>query len=177
MYIEKNKFGGNCYQQEINCIMLDNAKRYSLNYSHKKENRWNLWMQDSGMTLSFVLNNGLFIPSLSGIRRKTLEKFYSSSPADVDSWVKHSIKEYLSTLKEAINQLNTKKELECYKEYLESKYTQEHEEFLTEEEIASMYQEPEEVKEVKKVKKLVRKTKKSREIPGQLSLFDLEGWK
>ena len=174
MYIEKNKFGGNCYQQDINCIMLDNAKRYSLNYSHKKENRWNLWMQDSGMTLSFVLNNGLFIPSLSGIRRKTLEKFYSSSPADVDSWVKHSIKEYLSTLKEAINQLNIKKELECYEAYLESKYAQEREEFLTEEEIASMYQEPEEVKEVKK---LVRKTKKSREIPGQLSLFDLEGWK
>lgn len=172
--MDNAKFGGHTSQEEIKSIMLNNAKRYSLNYSHKKENRWNLWMQDSGMTLSFVLNNGLFIPSLSGLRRKTLEKFYSSSPADVDSWVKHSIKEYLSTLKEAINQLNTKKELECYKEYLESKYTQEHEEFLTEEEIASMYQEPEEVKEVKK---LVRKTKKSREIPGQLSLFDLEGWK
>ena len=102
MYIDKNKFGGYTSQEEIKNIMLNNAKTYNLNYSHKKENRWNLWMTDSGTTLSFVLNNGLFIPSISGLTKKTLEKFYSTCPSDVDGWVKASIKEYFKETKRVL---------------------------------------------------------------------------
>ena len=63
--MERNKFGGNCYLEDINSIMSNNARRAKLNYSHKQENRWNMWTDNGGMTLSFVLNRGLFIPSIS----------------------------------------------------------------------------------------------------------------
>ena len=166
MYIDKNKFGGNVYQQDLNNIFLNNSKRYNLCYSHKKENRWNLWVQDSDLTLSFVLNNGLFIPSLSGIERKTLDKFYSSSPADVYDSVQHCIGIYFKTLKS---------KLEEVKEDLTREHRDEHEEFLTQEEIASMYPEPivEETKKFVPTRK--RKKVKNSQVPGQLSLFDLYG--
>ena len=111
MYIDKNKFGGHTSQEEIKNIMLNNAKTYNLNYSHKKENRWNLWMTDSGTTLSFVLNNGLFIPSISGLTKKTLEKFYSTCPSDVDGWVRASIKEYFKEKSWGAAQPNISKEI------------------------------------------------------------------
>lgn len=94
-----NKFGGNVCQQDINSIFLNNAKKYKMNYSHKKENRWNLWEQDSGLVLSFTLNNGVFIPALVGIKRETLEKFYSTNGSNVDGWVKHHIEYYYKELK------------------------------------------------------------------------------
>lgn len=99
MYSKYNKFGGNVYERDLNSIFLKNAEKYKMNYSHNKPNRWNLWEQDSGLVISFTLNNGLFIPALVGIKKKPLEKFYSSNGANVDSWVKHHIDEYYSTLK------------------------------------------------------------------------------
>jgi hypothetical protein len=141
---EKCIYGGGCFIEDINKLMLDNAKKNSLNYSHKKGNRWNMWLTDSGLTLSFTLNKGLFIPSISGQRRKTLEKFYSTCPSDVDGWVKSHIKTYLSELKDVLTH-------------------------------------PEPPKEVQEVQTLIkqRKAKKqaSKQIEGQLSIFDMEGFK
>ena len=199
MSSEKNKFGGNCYQQDINCIMLDNAKTYNLNYSHKKENRWNLWMTDSGTTLSFVLNNGLFIPSISGLTKKTLEKFYSTCPSDVDGWVKASIKEYFKETKRVLLDIDTQREIEAFEAYMRryyadmaaidrdneteaQKYNRENDEFLTEEEYAQAYQQEaqqlvEDTQQLVLKLKPVKRSKKDQQIPGQLSLFDMKEFK
>lgn len=199
MSLEKNKFGGNCYQQDINCIMLNNAKTYNLNYSHKKENRWNLWMTDSGTTLSFVLNNGLFIPSISGLTKKTLEKFYSTSPSDVDGWVRASIKEYFKETKRVLLDIDTQREIEAFEAYMRryyadmaaidrdneteaQKYNRENDEFLTEEEYAQAYQQEaqqlvEDTQQLVLKLKPVKRSKKDQQIPGQLSLFDMKEFK
>ena len=199
MSLEKNKFGGNCYQQDISCIMLNNAKTYNLNYSHKKENRWNLWMTDSGTTLSFVLNNGLFIPSISGLTKKTLEKFYSTCPSDVDSWVRASIKEYFKETKRVLLDIDTQREIEAFEAYMRryyadmaaidrdneteaQKYNRENDEFLTEEEYAQAYQQEtqqlvEDTQQLVLKLKPVKRSKKDQQIPGQLSLFDMKEFK
>lgn len=202
--MENLRFGGNTSQQEISNIMLSNAKKYTLSYSHKKENRWNLWVQDSGATLSFVLNNGLFIPSVSGTVRKTLEKFYSTCPADVDLWVKADIKQYLKIVKSTLIEEEERREAEAYEEYLRryyaemqaidedndrvkdvsqetecQKFNREHNTFYTEEEYEMMFPKDNDIQpEQEEVKKLVRclqpKRRKDKQIPGQLSLFDLK---
>ena len=199
MSSEKNKFGGNCYQQDISCIMLNNAKTYNLNYSHKKENRWNLWMTDSGTTLSFVLNNGLFIPSISGLTKKTLEKFYSTCPSDVDGWVRASIKEYFKETKRVLLDIDTQREIEAFEAYMRryyadmaaidrdneteaQKYNRENDEFLTEEEYAQAYQQEaqqlvEDTQQLVLKLKPVKRSKKDQQIPGQLSLFDMKEFK
>lgn len=199
MSLEKNKFGGNCYQQEISCIMLNNAKTYNLNYSHKKENRWNLWMTDSGTTLSFVLNSGLFIPSISGLTKKTLEKFYSTCPSDVDGWVRASIKEYFKETKRVLLDIDTQREIEAFEAYMRryyadmaaidrddeteaQKYNRENDEFLTEEEYAQAYQQEaqqlvEDTQQLVLKLKPVKRSKKDQQIPGQLSLFDMKEFK
>ena len=199
MRLEKNKFGGNCYQQDISCIMLNNAKTYNLNYSHKKENRWNLWMTDSGTTLSFVLNNGLFIPSISGLTKKTLEKFYSTCPSDVDGWVRASIKEYFKETKRVLLDIDTQREIEAFEAYMRryyadmaaidrddeteaQKYNRENDEFLTEEEYAQAYQQEaqqlvEDTQQLVLKLKPVKRSKKDQQIPGQLSLFDMKEFK
>lgn len=199
MSLEKNKFGGNCYQQDISCIMLNNAKTYNLNYSHKKENRWNLWMTDSGTTLSFVLNNGLFIPSISGLTKKTLEKFYSTCPSDIDGWVRASIKEYFKETKRVLLDIDTQREIEAFEAYMRryyadmaaidrdneteaQKYNRENDEFLTEEEYAQAYQQEaqqlvEDTQQLVLKLKPVKRSKKDQQIPGQLSLFDMKEFK
>ena len=199
MSLEKNKFGGNCYQQDISCIMLNNAKTYNLNYSHKKENRWNLWMTDSGTTLSFVLNNGLFIPSISGLTKKTLEKFYSTCPSDVDGWVRASIKEYFKETKRVLLDIDNQREIEAFEAYMRryyadmaaidrdneteaQKYNRENDEFLTEEEYAQAYQQEtqqlvEDTQQLVLKLKPVKRSKKDQQIPGQLSLFDMKEFK
>ena len=199
MYIEKNKFGGHTSQEEIKNIMLNNAKTYNLNYSHKKENRWNLWMTDSGTTLSFVLNNGLFIPSISGLTKKTLEKFYSTCPSDVDGWVRASIKEYLKETKRVLLDIDTQREIEAFEAYMRryyadmaaidrddeteaQKYNRENDEFLTEEEYAQAYQQEaqqlvEDTQQLVLKLKPVKRSKKDQQIPGQLSLFDMKEFK
>ena len=199
MYIDKNKFGGYTSQEEIKNIMLNNAKTYNLNYSHKKENRWNLWMTDSGTTLSFVLNNGLFIPSMSGLTKKTLEKFYSTCPSDVDGWVRASIKEYFKETKRVLLDIDTQREIEAFEAYMRryyadmaaidrddeteaQKYNRENDEFLTEEEYAQAYQQEaqqlvEDTQQLVLKLKPVKRSKKDQQIPGQLSLFDMKEFK
>ena len=199
MYIDKNKFGGHTSQEEIKNIMLNNAKTYNLNYSHKKENRWNLWMTDSGSTLSFVLNNGLFIPSISGLTKKTLEKFYSTCPSDVDGWVRASIKEYFKETKRVLLDIDTQREIEAFEAYMRryyadiaaidrdneteaQKYNRENDEFLTEEEYAQAYQQEaqqlvEDTQQLVLKLKPVKRSKKDQQIPGQLSLFDMKEFK
>ena len=199
MYIDKNKFGGHTSQEEIKNIMLNNAKTYNLNYSHKKENRWNLWMTDSGTTLSFVLNNGLFIPSISGLTKKTLEKFYSTSPSDVDGWVRASIKEYFKETKRVLLDIDTQREIEAFEAYMRryyadmaaidrdneteaQKYNRENDEFLTDEEYAQAYQQEaqqlvEDTQQLVLKLKPVKRSKKDQQIPGQLSLFDMKEFK
>ena len=199
MYIDKNKFGGHTSQEEIKNIMLNNAKTYNLNYSHKKENRWNLWMTDSGTTLSFVLNNGLFIPSISGLTKKTLEKFYSTCPSDVDGWVRASIKEYFKETKRVLLDIDNQREIEAFEAYMRryyadmaaidrddeteaQKYNRENDEFLTEEEYAQAYQQEaqqlvEDTQQLVLKLKPVKRSKKDQQIPGQLSLFDMKEFK
>ena len=199
MYIDKNKFGGYTSQEEIKSIMLNNAKTYNLNYSHKKENRWNLWMTDSGTTLSFVLNNGLFIPSISGLTKKTLEKFYSTCPSDVDGWVRASIKEYFKETKRVLLDIDNQREIEAFEAYMRryyadmaaidrdneteaQKYNRENDEFLTEEEYAQAYQQEaqqlvEDTQQLVLKLKPVKRSKKDQQIPGQLSLFDMKEFK
>lgn len=193
------KFGGYTSQEEIKNIMLNNAKTYNLNYSHKKENRWNLWMTDSGTTLSFVLNNGLFIPSISGLTKKTLEKFYSTCPSDVDGWVRASIKEYFKETKRVLLDIDTQREIEAFEAYMRryyadmaaidrdneteaQKYNRENDEFLTEEEYAQAYQQEaqqlvEDTQQLVLKLKPVKRSKKDQQIPGQLSLFDMKEFK
>lgn len=193
------KFGGHTSQEEIKNIMLNNAKTYNLNYSHKKENRWNLWMTDSGTTLSFVLNNGLFIPSISGLTKKTLEKFYSTCPSDVDGWVRASIKEYFKETKRVLLDIDTQREIEAFEAYMRKyyadmaaidrdneteaqKYNRENDEFLTEEEYAQAYQQEaqqlvEDTQQLVLKLKPVKRSKKDQQIPGQLSLFDMKEFK
>lgn len=193
------KFGGHTSQEEIKNIMLNNAKTYNLNYSHKKENRWNLWMTDSGTTLSFVLNNGLFIPSISGLTKKTLEKFYSTCPSDVDSWVRASIKEYFKETKRVLLDIDTQREIEAFEAYMRryyadiaaidrdneteaQKYNRENDEFLTEEEYEQAYQQEaqqlvEDTQQLVLKLKPVKRSKKDQQIPGQLSLFDMKEFK
>ena len=199
MYIDKNKFGGYTSQEEIKNIMLNNAKTYNLNYSHKKENRWNLWMTDSGTTLAFLLNNGLFIPSISGLTKKTLEKFYSTCPSDVDGWVRASIKEYFKETKRVLLDIDTQREIEAFEAYMRryyadmaaidrdneteaQKYNRENDEFLTEEEYAQAYQQEaqqlvEDTQQLVLKLKPVKRSKKDQQIPGQLSLFDMKEFK
>lgn len=197
--MDNAKFGGHTSQEEIKNIMLNNAKTYSLNYSHKKENRWNLWMTDSGTTLSFVLNNGLFIPSISGLAKKTLEKFYSTCPSDVDGWVRASIKEYFKETKRVLLDIDTQREIEAFEAYMRryyadtaaidrddeteaQKYNRENDEFLTEEEYAQAYQQEaqqlvEDTQQLVLKLKPVKRSKKDQQIPGQLSLFDMKEFK
>lgn len=183
------EFGGGCRIDDLNNIMSNNAKMFKLCYSRTKRNRWNLWVPEGGMTLSFVLNKGLMIPSISGIKKLTLDKFYSTCPNDVDSWVKLHINTYLKEVKSYLEEVEAKKEQEGWEQYMHwyyeqlrlqeesveeepwQKYNRENDEFLTKEEYESMF--PEE-----KAPVLV-KTRKSRKrkdtvIPGQLSLFDQE---
>lgn len=165
-----NSFGGNIYMSDIEMIMKKNAVRYNMNYSKTKENRWNLWIPNSGITLSFVLNKGLFIPSISGVVKKTLIKFYSDSIYDLDLRVKEAIKIYYTDLRQIVADRETLKEVEEYNKQKDSiieEHKKEHEEFLTDED----YDYIEEIVEVKKTKKKVYK-KKRNEIPGQLSFFD-----
>ena len=197
--MDNAKFGGHTSQEEIKNIMLNNAKTYNLNYSHKKENRWNLWMTDSGTTLSFVLNNGLFIPSISGLTKKTLEKFYSTCPSDVDGWVRASIKEYFKETKRVLLDIDTQREIEALEAYMRryyadmaatdrddeteaQKYNRENDEFLTEEEYAQAYQQEaqqlvEDTQQLVLKLKPVKRSKKDQQIPGQLSLFDMKEFK
>ena len=197
--MDNAKFGGHTSQEEIRSIMLNNAKTYNLNYSHKKENRWNLWMTDSGTTLSFVLNNGLFIPSISGLTKKTLEKFYSTCPSDVDGWVRASIKEYFKETKRVLLDIDTQREIEAFEAYMRryyadmaaidrddeteaQKYNRENDEFLTEEEYAQAYQQEaqqlvEDTQQLDLKLKPVKRSKKDQQIPGQLSLFDMKEFK
>ena len=197
--MDNAKFGGHTSQEEIKNIMLNNAKTYNLNYSHKKENRWNLWMTDSGTTLSFVLNNGLFIPSISGLTKKTLEKFYSTCPSDVDGWVRASIKEYFKETKRVLLDIDTQREMEAFEAYMRryyadmaaidrddeteaQKYNRENDEFLTEEEYAQAYQQEaqqlvEDTQQLVLKLKPVKRSKKDQQIPGQLSLFDMKEFK
>lgn len=197
--MDNAKFGGHTSQEEIKSIMLNNAKTYNLNYSHKKENRWNLWMTDSGTTLSFVLNNGLFIPSISGLTKKTLEKFYSTCPSDVDGWVRASIKEYFKETKRVLLDIDTQREVEAFEAYMRryyadmaaidrddeteaQKYNRENDEFLTEEEYAQAYQQEaqqlvEDTQQLVLKLKPVKRSKKDQQIPGQLSLFDMKEFK
>ena len=197
--MDNAKFGGHTSQEEIKSIMLNNAKTYNLNYSHKKENRWNLWMTDSGTTLSFVLNNGLFIPSISGLTKKTLEKFYSTCPSDVDGWVRASIKEYFKETKRVLLDIDTQREIEAFEAYMRryyadmaaidrddeteaQKYNRENDEFLTEEEYAQAYQQEaqqlvEDTQQLVLKLKPVKRSKKDQQIPGQLSLFDMKEFK
>lgn len=197
--MDNAKFGGHTSQEEIKNIMLNNAKTYNLNYSHKKENRWNLWMTDSGTTLSFVLNNGLFIPSISGLTKKTLEKFYSTCPSDVDGWVRASIKEYFKETKRVLLDIDTQQEIEAFEAYMRryyadmaaidrdneteaQKYNRENDEFLTEEEYAQAYQQEaqqlvEDTQQLVLKLKPVKRSKKDQQIPGQLSLFDMKEFK
>ena len=197
--MDNAKFGGHTSQEEIKNIMLNNAKTYNLNYSHKKENRWNLWMTDSGTTLSFVLNNGLFIPSISGLTKKTLEKFYSTCPSDVDGWVRASIKEYFKETKRVLLDIDTQREVEAFEAYMRryyadmaaidrddeteaQKYNRENDEFLTEEEYAQAYQQEaqqlvEDTQQLVLKLKPVKRSKKDQQIPGQLSLFDMKEFK
>ena len=120
--MENNKFGGNVSQERLTEIFKNRSKEHELLYSHKKENRWNMWLKDSGLTLSFVLNNGLFIPSVSVIVRQTFEKFYSSNEADVDSWVRYNIKQYFEALKKELERIEIQEEIDGYQAYLESYY-------------------------------------------------------
>ena len=197
--MDNAKFGGHTSQEEIKNIMLNNAKTYNLNYSHKKENRWNLWMTDSGTTLSFVLNNGLFIPSISGLTKKTLEKFYSTCPSDVDGWVRASIKEYFKETKRVLLDIDTQREIEAFEAYMRryyadmaaidrdneteaQKYNRENDEFLTDEEYAQAYQQEaqqlvEDTQQLVLKLKPVKRSKKDQQIPGQLSLFDMKEFK
>ena len=197
--MDNAKFGGHTSQEEIKNIMLNNAKTYNLNHSHKKENRWNLWMTDSGTTLSFVLNNGLFIPSISGLTKKTLEKFYSTCPSDVDGWVRASIKEYFKETKRVLLDIDTQREIEALEAYMRryyadmaaidrddeteaQKYNRENDEFLTEEEYAQAYQQEaqqlvEDTQQLVLKLKPVKRSKKDQQIPGQLSLFDMKEFK
>lgn len=197
--MDNAKFGGHTSQEEIKNIMLNNAKAYNLNYSHKKENRWNLWMTDSGTTLSFVLNNGLFIPSISGLTKKTLEKFYSTCPSDVDGWVRASIKEYFKETRRVLLDIDTQREIEAFEAYMRryyadmaaidrddeteaQKYNRENDEFLTEEEYAQAYQQEaqqlvENTQQLVLKLKPVKRSKKDQQIPGQLSLFDMKEFK
>ena len=197
--MDNTKFGGHTSQEEIKNIMLNNAKTYNLNYSHKKENRWNLWMTDSGTTLSFVLNNGLCIPSISGLTKKTLEKFYSTCPSDVDGWVRASIKEYFKETKRVLLDIDTQREIEAFEAYMRryyadmaaidrddeteaQKYNRENDEFLTEEEYAQAYQQEaqqlvEDTQQLVLKLKPVKRSKKDQQIPGQLSLFDMKEFK
>ena len=197
--MDNAKFGGHTSQEEIKNIMLNNAKTYNLNYSHKKENRWNLWMTDSGTTLSFVLNNGLFIPSISGLTKKTLEKFYSTCPSDVDGWVRASIKEYFKETKRVLLDIDNQREIEAFEAYMRKyyadmaaidrddeteaqKYNRENDEFLTEEEYAQAYQQEaqqlvEDTQQLVLKLKPVKRSKKDQQIPGQLSLFDMKEFK
>ena len=197
--MDNAKFGGHTSQEEIKNIMLNNAKTYNLNYSHKKENRWNLWMTDSGTTLSFVLNNGLFIPSISGLTKKTLEKFYSTCPSDVDGWVRVSIKEYFKETKRVLLDIDNQREIEAFEAYMRryyadmvaidrdneteaQKYNRENDEFLTEEEYAQAYQQEaqqlvEDTQQLVLKLKPVKRSKKDQQIPGQLSLFDMKEFK
>ena len=197
--MDNAKFGGHTSQEEIKNIMLNNAKTYNLNYSHKKANRWNLWMTDSGTTLSFVLNNGLFIPSISGLTKKTLEKFYSTCPSDVDGWVRASIKEYFKETKRVLLDIDTQREIEAFEAYMRryyadmaaidrdneteaQKYNRENDEFLTEEEYAQAYQQEaqqlvEDTQQLVLKLKPVKRSKKDQQIPGQLSLFDMKEFK
>ena len=197
--MDNAKFGGHTSQEEIKNIMLNNAKTYNLNYSHKKENRWNLWMTDSGTTLSFVLNNGLFIPSISGLTKKTLEKFYSTCPSDVDGWVRASIKEYFKETKRVLLDIDNQREIEAFEAYMRryyadmaaidrddeteaQMYNRENDEFLTEEEYAQAYQQEaqqlvEDTQQLVLKLKPVKRSKKDQQIPGQLSLFDMKEFK
>lgn len=197
--MDNAKFGGHTSQEEIKSIMLNNARTYNLNYSHKKENRWNLWMTDSGTTLSFVLNNGLFIPSISGLTKKTLEKFYSTCPSDVDGWVRAHIRTYLEETKRILQDIDTQREIEAFEAYMRryyadmaaideaneteaQRYNRENDEFLTEEEYAQAYQQEtqqlvEDTQQLVLRLKPVRKRKKDKQVPGQLSLFDMKEFK
>lgn len=171
------EFGGNVYAQDINKIMLNNAKRFKLNYSHKKSNRWNMWRDNSGMTLSFVIHNGLFIPSISGLERKTLTKFYNTSGSDIDAWIKSSINDYFSVLTDykEVSMENTSK-ITCEEDYWKAFYQNmrmmdEDLENLTDEELESMYHHKQSTEEVKQLRKT---RKKNTQIPGQMSIFDYE---
>ena len=197
--MDNAKFGGHTSQEEIKNIMLNNAKTYNLNYSHKKENRWNLWMTDSGTTLSFVLNNGLFIPSISGLTKKTLEKFYSTCPSDVDGWVRASIKEYFKETKRVLLDIDTQREIEAFEAYMRryyadmaaidrdneteaQKYNRENDEFLTEEEYAQAYQQEaqqlvEDTQQLVLQLKPVKRSKNDQQIPRPLLLFDMKEFK
>ena len=156
-------------------------------------------MTDSGTTLSFVLNNGLFIPSISGLTKKTLEKFYSTSPSDVDGWVRASIKEYFKETKRVLLDIDTQREIEAFEAYMRryyadmaaidrdneteaQKYNRENDEFLTEEEYAQAYQQEtqqlvEDTQQLVLKLKPVKRSKKDQQIPGQLSLFDMKEFK
>lgn len=183
---------------EIMALMISASRHAGLNMSHKKQNRWNFWISGGGATLSFTLNNNVFIPAISGVVKTTFDHFYNTCPSDVYDWVKHYIKVYLEKVKEYHMTQEDKKELKCYEDYMQKYYAEqrhidedrdasfaavveehrrEHEEFLTEEELDMMYPQPS--IDIKPEEPVVytkkRKSRKSQEpIPGQLSLFDNE---
>ena len=98
-----NKLGG-CYELELNHLFLKQADKNNLNYHHSRQNQWNLWQNDSGLVLGFIIRRGMAIPYLTGIQKESLEKFYCQNPALVDEWVKKDIKYYFEVLKELLEE-------------------------------------------------------------------------
>ena len=98
-----NKLGG-CYELELNHLFSKQAEKNKLNYHHSRQNQWNLWQNDSGLVLGFIIRRGMAIPYLTGIKKESLEKFYCQNPALVDEWVKKDIKYYFEVLRELLEE-------------------------------------------------------------------------
>lgn len=163
----ENKHGGNVPQYELERLFASAAAQYHLNISHKKSNRWNFWQKGVNLTLSFVINNGLFIPSLSGQRTETLEKFYSSNPSIVDEWIKEDIKYYYKVVDEIIRvPIQTRQTLVREPEHQHVYIVVENSNNIN---INTQPQQPE------KPKTLTKKPRRnSKQCEGQMSLFDVD---
>ena len=98
-----NKFGG-CYELELNRLFLKQAEKNHLIYHHSKQNQWNLWQQDAGLILGFIIRKGMVIPYLTGIKRESLEKFYCKNKDSVEKKTKKYIKYYFEVLKELLEE-------------------------------------------------------------------------
>lgn len=119
-----NKFGGNLSQTRIDSIMSSNAEEFNLNYTHILENSWNIWLDNSDMTLSFVLNEGTFRPLIAGVDNKELESFDSVNSPDVNKSVRKCIKEYLIFVKNTFEEIDRQQDIEGYQAYLNWYYAQ-----------------------------------------------------
>lgn len=90
---------GNVWESSLNKLFYENAEKNDLSYSHKESNKWNLWLERSGLVLHFRTYKGKMIPCLAGMKKETLEHFYLSNLAQIDSWVKQDIQYYFEQLK------------------------------------------------------------------------------